>query len=92
MSAEQRQAGYLPDGPSPDRRPALGYLTWDRIMQEYEDYAALACQADRAAVTATSRVAKTCWKALAEEYRKLAARQSQPRQSDRDAKGPEHQD
>ena len=47
-------------------------------MQEYEDYAALASQADEAAGTATSRVARTCWKVLAEKYRKLAAQQSPP--------------
>jgi hypothetical protein len=42
-------------------------------MHKAEDFLALAYQAEQAAVTALSPIARNCWLNLAAEYRKLAA-------------------
>ena len=46
-------------------------------MHDIEEFLAMAQQADKAAATAPSSVARNCWKVLAQEYRKLAELQTE---------------
>jgi len=57
-------------------------------MRGYEDYLALAYQADAAAARALSPVARNSWIMLSAEYRKLAAVQLERDQQKQESKPP----
>lgn len=59
-----------------------------RNMLQDDDYLAMAVQADKAALTASSPVARNTWRAMAEEYRKLAASHLDRSQQKQETKSP----